>query len=189
MIYTSGSTGKPKGVQITHEALLNMIYWYQQNFAVTPADRATQVAGVAFDARSGSYGLAWQPGRASISRMMRYALRLSQLRDWLVSKNITISFLPTPLAESVLSFDWPNDVALRTLQTAGDKLHRHPSKPLPFTLVNNYGPTENTVVATSGVVPVRPQEAAAPSIGRPVHNTQLYLLDSNLQLVPDGAAR
>ena len=186
VIYTSGSTGKPKGVQITHESLLNMIYWYQQNFAVTPADRATQIAAVAFDA---SVWEIWPCLTAGASiHFPNEEIRTSPLglRDWLVSKNITISFLPTPLAESVLSFDWPNDMALRILQTAGDKLHRHPSKPLPFTLVNNYGPTENTVVATSCVVPVRPQETAAPPIGRPVHNTQLYLLDSNLQLVADG---
>ena len=53
--------------------------------------------------------------------------------------------------------------------------------------MNNYGPSESTVVATSGSVPVRPQGEAAPTIGRPIDNTQVYLLDSNLQLVPDGA--
>ena len=50
------------------------------------------------------------------------------LQDWLVSKKITISFLPTPLAESLLSFDWPDGVTLRALLTGGDKLHHHPAK-------------------------------------------------------------
>ncbi len=50
VIYTSGSTGRPKGVQITHGNLLNLVFWHQRAFAVTPMDRATQVASPAFDA-------------------------------------------------------------------------------------------------------------------------------------------
>jgi non-ribosomal peptide synthetase component F len=50
VVYTSGTTGKPKGVQIEHRGLLNLVFWHQQAFAVSPLDRATQVAGVAFDA-------------------------------------------------------------------------------------------------------------------------------------------
>ncbi|HYP26768.1 MAG TPA: amino acid adenylation domain-containing protein [Blastocatellia bacterium] len=186
VIFTSGSTGKPKGVQITHGALLNLVYWHKRDFAVTPADRATQVAGVAFDA---SVWEVWPYLAAGASvHFPSDEIRSSptRLRDWLVSEGITISFLPTPLAESLLSLDWSEETSLRALLTGGDKLHRHPSKTLPFDLVNNYGPTENTVVATSGRVPVRPHEEAAPSIGRPIDNTQVYLLDSDLQLVPDG---
>ncbi len=187
VIYTSGSTGKPKGVQITHGALLNLVYWHRRNFAVTPADRATQVAGVAFDA---SVWEVWPYLTAGASiHFPNDEIRTSplQLLDWLVSKKITISFLPTPLAESLLSVDWPDGAALRALLTGGDKLHHHPAKPLPFDLVNNYGPSESTVVATSGPVLIRPHEEAAPTIGRPIDNTQVYLLDFNLQLVPDGA--
>src|SRR6266704_4037599 len=50
IIYTSGSTGRPKGVQITHGSLLNLVFWHQRTFAVTPADRATQGTSPAFDA-------------------------------------------------------------------------------------------------------------------------------------------
>jgi non-ribosomal peptide synthetase component F len=109
-----------------------------------------------------------------------------QLRDWLVSNAITISFLPTPLAESVLLLDWPSDVALRTLLTGGDKLHNYPLPKVPFELVNNYGPTENTVVTTSGSIPAKERTDMAPPIGRPIANTQVYLLDNQLQPVPIG---
>ena len=50
VVYTSGSTGRPKGVEITHANLLNLIDWHQAAFDVTPADRASQVAGLGFDA-------------------------------------------------------------------------------------------------------------------------------------------
>ena len=50
VIYTSGSTGRPKGVQVTHNSLLNLVFWHQQAFEVTSSDRATQIASPAFDA-------------------------------------------------------------------------------------------------------------------------------------------
>jgi hypothetical protein len=105
-----------------------------------------------------------------------------------VSKSITISFLPTPIAEKVLLLDWSNNSALRLLLTGGDKLHQYPSASHPFQLVNNYGPTENTVVTTSGTVPVREQADVVPAIGRPIANIQVYVLDRYLQPVPIGIA-
>jgi acyl carrier protein len=110
-----------------------------------------------------------------------------KLRDWLISKKITISFLPTPLAQELLSLEWPTEsLALRTILTGGDKLHQYPSDLVPFQLVNNYGPTENTVVTTSGLVVAKEQDQISPSIGRAIANTQIYILDSNLQPVPIG---
>jgi amino acid adenylation domain-containing protein/non-ribosomal peptide synthase protein (TIGR01720 family) len=187
VIYTSGSTGRPKGVQIEHRALLNLIFWHQRAFAVSRVDRATQVAGLAFDA---SVWELWPYLAAGASiHLPNEETRASpeRLRDWLEAQGITISFLPTPLAEVVLPLAWPPKLALRTLLTGGEKLHRYPAPGLPFELVNNYGPTENTVVTTSGLVPSDGQTGAAPSIGRPIANAQLYVLDRHLQPVPVGA--
>jgi amino acid adenylation domain-containing protein len=185
-IYTSGSTGNPKGVLVEHRGLLNLVFWHQRTFAVSPKDRATQLAGPAFDA---SVWELWPYLTAGASiYIANEQTRISplQLRDWLVSNAITISFLPTPLAESVLLLDWPSDVALRTLLTGGDKLHNYPLPKVPFELVNNYGPTENTVVTTSGSIPAKERTDMAPPIGRPIANTQVYLLDNQLQPVPIG---
>src|SRR5205807_4194211 len=74
---------------------------------------------------------------------------------------------------------------LRTLLVGGDVLHRYPSPSLPFKLINNYGPTESTVVATFSEVAPRDQ-SVLPAIGRPIANTHVYILDQYLQPVPIG---
>ncbi len=188
VIYTSGSTGKPKGVEIEHRNLLNLIYWHQQEFEVTSNDRATQVAGVAFDA------CVWEIFPYITAGASIYfpddEIRRSpeKLQLWIVDNNITISFLPTPLAEKVLLLDWQQNVALRLLLTGGDKLKSYKGRSHPFKVVNNYGPTENTVVTTSGYLPVDQNSDFPPAIGRPIANTQVYILDSYLQPVPIGVA-
>ena len=152
VIYTSGSTGRPKGVEITHANLRNLIDWHQAAFGVTAADRASQVAGLGFDAAAWEI---WPHLTAGASLHIADELTRRSphaLRDWLVAERITIGFVPTVLAEQLLHADWPAETALRTLLTGADVLHRRPVAGLPFVLVNNYGPTECTVVATSGTV-------------------------------------
>ena len=188
VIYTSGSSGKPKGVQIEHRNLLNLIFWHQQEFAISACDRASQIAGIAFDA----FGWEIWPYLAA-GASIYFAdddIRRSpdRLREWLILNEITVSFLPTPLAEQVLLLDWPANSALRILLTGGDKLRQYPSAKHPFQVVNNYGPTETTVVATSGLIPVRERTDTAPAIGRAIANVQVYVLDKHLQLLPAGVA-
>jgi amino acid adenylation domain-containing protein len=188
VVYTSGTTGKPKGVQIEHRGLLNLVFWHQQAFAVSPLERATQVAGVAFDACGWEIWPYLSAGASIYFPSDEIRRAPEKLQDWLVSKTITISFLPTPIAEKFLLLDWSDKAALRLLLTGGDKLHQYPSASHPFQLVNNYGPTENTVVTTSGTVPAREQADLVPAIGRPIANIQVYVLDKYLQPVPIGVA-
>ncbi len=186
VIYTSGSTGRPKGVLITHSSLLNLVYWHQHTFAVTPADRATQVSSPAFDATGWELWPYLTIGASVYLPDEDTRATPTLLRDWLVSRGITITFLPTPLAESVMALEWPTRSVLRFLLTGADTLHRYPSPSLPFALINNYGPTETTVVATSGRVPSTAHADMPPSIGRPIANTQIYILDEQLRQVPIG---
>ncbi|HVS37778.1 MAG TPA: non-ribosomal peptide synthetase, partial [Gemmataceae bacterium] len=186
VVYTSGSTGRPKGVEIAHANLRNLIAWHQAAFGVTAADRASQVAGFGFDAAvweiwphltaGASLYIADEPTRRSAPA----------LRDWLVAEKITIAFVPTVLAESLLHMSWPAETALRTLLTGADTLRRRPAAGLPFLLVNNYGPTECTVVATSGAVSPSGDADGPPSIGRPIANTTALILDETLRPVRAG---
>jgi amino acid adenylation domain-containing protein len=184
VIYTSGSTGKPKGVEITHASLMNLVSWHQQTFEVTVDDRASLLAGVGFDA---AVWETWPYLAAGASlHLPAEPTRLSPelLRDWLVSEQITISFLPTALAERVMTLDWPRHTALQTLLTGAETLRQFPADDLPFMVINNYGPTECTVVATSGYVPQDAYTNDLPTIGRPIANTRIYILDEQLQQVP-----
>ncbi|MCI0399626.1 MAG: amino acid adenylation domain-containing protein [Chloroflexi bacterium] len=186
IIYTSGTTGRPKGIQIEHRGLLNLIYWHQRAFAVTAKDRATQLAGPAFDASVWELWPYLTLG-ASIHIPDDETRALPwRLQAWLIDKAITITFLPTPLAEAVLLLEWPQEAALRILLTGGDKLHRPPRPGLPFDLVNNYGPTENTVVTTFGHVPPAGQNGRTPAIGRPIDTTTIYVVDAHLNPLPIG---
>lgn len=188
VIYTSGSTGQPKGVQIVQSGLLNLVCWHQRAFDVTAADRATQIASPAFDAAGWELWPYLSSGASVYLPDEETRATPALLRDWLVEQQITMTFLPTPLAESVMALEWPPAAALRFLLTGADMLHHYPSPRLPFALINNYGPTEATVVATSGQVFPQEHPDGPPAIGRPIDHTQVYILDERLQPVPDGQA-
>lgn len=188
VIYTSGSTGQPKGVEVTIENLLNLISWHQEEFSVSANDSASHLASVGFDA---AVWEVWPYLTAGASlHLPDEATRLApeSLRDWLVANQITISFVPTALAEPLMQMDWPANTALRFLLTGADTLHRYPQNGLPFEVVNNYGPTECTVVSTSGRVSSANESNGLPTIGRPIINSQVYILDQNLREVAPGTA-
>ncbi len=188
VIYTSGSTGQPKGVEITHESLLNLVHWHQQAFGVRSADRASQVANVGFDAAVWEIWPYLATGASLYFAEDETVSDPQLLRDWLVAQRITIAFIPTPLAERLLTLPWPSEAALRTMLTGSDTLHLYPPAGLPFLLVNNYGPTECAVVATSGPVHSSASTDQLPPIGYAIANTQVYILDESGNQVPAGTA-
>ena len=186
VIYTSGSTGQPKGVEVTHANLANLIEWHQRAFAVTANDRASQVAKVSFDAAVWEIWPYLAAGASVHLADDEITAHPEALRDWLVAEKITLGFAPTPVAELLLRLAWPAGTALRALLTGADTLHTFPPAGLPFQLINNYGPTECAVVATSGVMPVSAQTSGLPTIGRPIDNVQLLLLNDSRQPVAVG---
>lgn len=192
VVYTSGSTGQPKGVLVEHASLANLASWHRDAFSLSESDRGTQVASPGFDA------VVWETwplltAGASIHVPGEH-LRTdpSALRDWLVEERITTTFLPTALAEAMLHLRWPAATALRHMLTGGDALHSRPPAGLPFTLFNNYGPAEATVVATSGLVAPdgdsasQAAGASLPSIGAAITGVTLHVVDDALRPVATG---
>jgi amino acid adenylation domain-containing protein len=187
VIYTSGSCGRPKGVEVTHGSLINLVAWHRRAFAITPEDRAHFYASPGFDA---SVWETWPYLAAGASiHLPPEGVRgePEALRDWMLAERITIGFVPTPLAERMLTLAWPARTALRALLTGADTLHRYPSPALPFELVNNYGPAECTVVTTSGVVGAG-ADGSLPPIGRAIDNVDVLILDAARRPVPPGSA-
>ena len=184
VVYTSGSTGTPKGVAVPHAGLENLVHWHNRVFTVSAADRATLVASVGFDA---SLWELWPYLAAGASvHVVDDDLRRApgRLWQWIQEARISIAFLPTPLAEAALREDVPQALPLRLLLTGGDRLGVGLRGPWPFALINNYGPTESTVVSTSGRVTY--QDALVPSIGRPIDNLQVYVVDEEMTPQPVG---
>ncbi len=182
IIYTSGSTGQPKGVMVEQRMLANLVDWHCTQFALGPGRHQSSVAGFGFDA------MAWEIWPALCSGA---TLHLAPVREgaedvhallaWWRAQTLHVSFLPTPIAELAFAQGMPHPT-LETLLVGGDRLRRL-GRELTCKVINNYGPTEATVVATSGQV----QPGGPLHIGVPVANTQAYVLDGQGQLLPPGA--
>ncbi|MFE0336429.1 non-ribosomal peptide synthetase [Streptomyces sp. NPDC058955] len=186
--FTSGSSGRPKGVLIGHRGLGNLLDWYRDRYRVGPGDRATQLARPTFDAFVLETWTALTAG-ASLHIVPSEAITdPERLRDWFCAEGITVAFAPTALAEQLLTLEWPSaeeGCALRDLLVGGDRLTRRPPASLPFRVHNNYGPTENTVVATVGLVEPAPHPGL-PSIGAPLPGVTAHVLDAAGAPVADG---
>jgi len=186
VIYTSGSTGQPRGVQVTHANLSNLVAWHLATFGLNHTDRTTQLASLGFDAAVWEMWPSLAVG-ASL-HLPPDMLRMSamSLGNWLVEKRISISFVPTALVEHLMTSAWPDHTPMRYLLTGGDTLHHYPSASLPFSVINNYGPTETTVVATSGPISAHESSETRPTIGRPIANVSIHILDENKKPLPAG---
>jgi amino acid adenylation domain-containing protein/non-ribosomal peptide synthase protein (TIGR01720 family) len=184
VIYTSGSTGRPKGVVLTHAGLANLVAWHRAAYRVGPGDRASLLASPGFDAAVWEVWPHLAAGATLVVADEDTRGDPARIVSWLAEKAITLSFLPTPLAEAALGASWPAASRLRALLTGGDRLGRRPPPGLPFRLVNHYGPTEATVVATAAAVAAG--GGGPPAIGRPIDNVEVRVLDAAARPVPIG---
>ncbi|MGP6459925.1 non-ribosomal peptide synthase/polyketide synthase [Pseudomonas parakoreensis] len=181
VIYTSGSTGLPKGVMVEHHTLSNLVDWHCAAFDLQAGSHTSSLAGFGFDA------MAWEVWPAlCVGATVHLAPNhdgnedIDALLTWWRAQPLDVSFLPTPVAEYAFSQE-PAHPTLKTLLIGGDRLRQF-NRNQPFRVINNYGPTEATVVATSGLIAA----GDVLHIGKPVSNATVYLLDAQQRPVPLG---
>ncbi len=185
VIYTSGSTGRPKGVPITHRSVCNLVRAEAKIFGVCPEDRVYQGFSVAFDASVEEIWLAFFSGATLVPATAEGVRAGPALAANLREARITVlSCVPTMLAlvaEDVPSIRLlilggevcPQDLVKRWWRADGSRR-----------IVNTYGPTEATVIAT--YADCTPDEPV--TIGQPVPNYRVHIIDESFNAVPDGTS-
>jgi amino acid adenylation domain-containing protein len=186
--YTSGSTGQPKGVEIEHHSWTNLVWHYHQQLGISAQDRSSMLAYPPFDASVIDIWPTLCAGGCLVVPPPGILLNPDGLIAWLASEEITLTFVPTGVAEILFARSWPKQMKLRWFTTGGDRLRVRPPAGLPFSVLNCYGPTENTVVSTFSVVATRDGQKQLPPIGRPLGNVKAYVLDKELHAVPVGVS-
>ncbi|HXJ43132.1 MAG TPA: non-ribosomal peptide synthetase, partial [Bryobacteraceae bacterium] len=188
LIYTSGSTGLPKAAQIEHRSIINLADWHRRAFNVARGERVAVQASVGFDAMAWEVWANLIAGATLVLTPDPTTVTPAEMMSGWETARIAFGFLPTPLAEACLTSREKSSLWPRLVLTGGDRLQRYPPVEIPTTLVNNYGPTEATVVATSGVVPADEgtNPRPLPTIGRPIANARVYILDTHVEPVPLG---
>lgn len=186
IIYTSGSTGTPKGVAIPHRALTNFLCSMRQEPGLCPEDTLLAVTTLSFDIAALEVFLPLICGAQVVLASRAVATDGQRLAHKLAESGATV-MQATPITWRLLvEAGWPGDGRLKIL-CGGESLTRDLADALltrGAEVWNLYGPTETTVWST--VQRVKPDEPI--TIGRPIANTQIYILDAQLQPVSVGIA-
>ncbi|HWI59618.1 MAG TPA: amino acid adenylation domain-containing protein, partial [Bacillota bacterium] len=190
VMYTSGSTGQPKGVAVPHRAV-NRLVLNTDYIHLDATDRIAQVSNFSFDAATFEIWGALLNGGQLVGITKDVALSPRDFARELREQGITAIFLTSALFNQLASEVPGAFESLRTAMAGGEALdpkwvrhvlgHRPPQR-----LVNGYGPTENTTFTCCYHIRDLTEAASNVPIGRPIANTQVYILDRHLNPVPIG---
>ncbi|PPB80360.1 non-ribosomal peptide synthetase, partial [Mycetohabitans endofungorum] len=191
VIYTSGSTGMPKGVMVEHRSIARLVI-NNGYIDVGAADRVAFAANPAFDASTFEV---WAPllnGAAAVVISRDTVLNPAAFAQTLQEQRISILWLTVGLFNQLFIELVPVFPQLKALIVGGDALDANVVAQVlqgtpPQQLINGYGPTESTTFTTTYRIDAIREDTLSIPIGRPIANTQIYLLDRNGQPVPLGA--
>jgi amino acid adenylation domain-containing protein len=195
VVYTSGSTGKPKGIAMGHAPFFNLVAWQMENTELREDARTLQFASLSFDVSCQEIFSTLGSGGTLVLVSEEVRHDMGGLLRYLDEERINKTYLPVVVLHQLAEEAQSLGVApayVREFTTSGAQLQITKSVTAMLerlegcTLYNQYGPSETHVV-TEHPLRGRPAEwAALPPIGRPVANTQIYVLDEHLQPVPAG---
>ncbi|MCB0178339.1 MAG: amino acid adenylation domain-containing protein [Anaerolineae bacterium] len=186
VIYTSGSTGKPKGVQLQHQGVVNFLTTMRQEPGLTPEDVLLSVTTLSFDISVLEIFLPLITGAQIVLVSRETAADGLALQAKLAESGANVMQATPTTWRLLIDSGWPGNDNLKVM-CGGEALPRELANQILErcdTLWNMYGPTETTIWST--VYQLQPGETGGVSIGRPIGNTQCYILDSYLQPVPIG---
>ena len=192
VIYTSGSTGQPKGIAVTHQAVVRLVV-NTDYVQIEPGDAVAQVSNSSFDAATFEIWGALLHGARLVGLPKDVVLSQQAFASSLVQQRISVLFLTTALFNQVSREKPAAFATVRHLLFGGetveprcvqDVLRDHP----PERLLHVYGPTETTTFASWYLVTPPLRQGRTIPIGKPIANTQIYILDRWLQPVPVGVA-
>ncbi|MCP5425314.1 MAG: amino acid adenylation domain-containing protein [Gammaproteobacteria bacterium] len=190
MIYTSGSTGRPKGVQISHGSLLNFLYGMARQLGLESGDTWLAVTTLSFDIAALELFLPLMVGAQVVLAERDTVSDGARLAELLRDSQATVMQATPAGWRLLLDSGWTGSPGL-TLLCGGEALPTELSARLSAaggTLWNLYGPTETTIWSTAQAIrPEAPSSSSLEPIGRPIANTQVYVLDRQLQPAPIGA--
>jgi amino acid adenylation domain-containing protein len=197
VIYTSGSTGKPKGVEICHRSLINHSWAIADNYQLDVGDRMLQSASISFDVAGEQIYPALFRGATVVVRPDDLMESFARFSTFVSSQAITTMILPTAFWHAwTLELEESGQTvpaSIRALSVGTEKALGHRLEQWQkvsggrVAFFQGYGPTETTVTSTMYCHDGRTLDAhAALPIGRPLPNTELYILDAYLQPVPVG---
>jgi amino acid adenylation domain-containing protein/non-ribosomal peptide synthase protein (TIGR01720 family) len=190
VIFTSGSTGKPKGVGVHHSGFLNRLLWMQKRFLLSVGDRVLQKTPLSFDVSGWELFWPLMFGATIVIPPQDSHKDPYELIDIMENNNVTlVQFVPTMLQSFISCLNGKKLPSLKTMIAGGEaltsNLYYQVQKDLGIYVHNLYGPTEATIDVTSFTNDIEVTGATAP-IGRAIDNTEIYLLDKNLDPVKDG---
>jgi amino acid adenylation domain-containing protein/non-ribosomal peptide synthase protein (TIGR01720 family) len=185
VIYTSGSTGQPKGVVLEHKGFINMILDQLGHFSITPQDRVLQFASAGFDAALYESFIAWLGGASLVLVPQEVIEHTEGFTEYLETQGVTTAVLPPVYLHALQQHPLPS---LRNIMTVGepaivaDALFYARSRKY----LNGYGPTEGSVCAAVHQIDPEQDYPQGIPVGRPTANTPVYILDTELNLLPVG---
>jgi amino acid adenylation domain-containing protein len=195
VMYTSGSTGQPKGVAQKHRSLVNLLSWQRHHLPLPLGSAVLQFAPLSFDVSCQELFSTWQSGGSLLMIPEELRHDPEALLHVLARHRVERLFLPPVVLQQLaqVAVQQPVDgLCVHDMVIAGEQLHLTEAitawvrELKDCRLHNHYGPTETHVV-TSYILPADLEQCSPfPPIGSPIANTQIYVLDAELQLVPLG---